>query len=114
MRNKAYYVDYFLKGDDPKVWTLPQYIVVYDQNSTLGKRIDKELYNPQIGDVDYEKLNKTLEDAFGINYDDVAFFYGTTHDMTDEDIINSVYVEGDIIIDKDQLGKPIYEKKGEK
>ena len=116
LKNRAYQVEYYLDGDDPKVWTLVQYIIVYDPETKLGKLIDGNLYEETGTDEQKRlaKLDTYLRKQFGFGENEVAFYYGNNSEMTEAEIIDGVKQDGDIIVVDNNLGEPIYEKKGEK
>ena len=101
MRNHIYEVMW--NYEDEQGWRdMCQYIVVFDNDSELGKIIDKAQFE---GDEEWlGKLDEALLVAFGIKDNEVAFYLGETKEPTQEEMIKTVKADGDIVV-KEVLGK---------
>lgn len=71
MKNHIYEVDWNYPDNDG--WNdLHQYIVVYDEDSELGKKLEHHVEDED----DIKNLDEALKKAFGIRDEEVVFYYG--------------------------------------
>jgi len=98
MRNHIYEVDWNYPDQIGSEWRdLHQYIVVYNSESELGKVIDKNLYEGD--EMKYEtELANALLVAFGIRSNEVAFYYETSKEMTEDELKEAIKSDANIII----------------
>lgn len=110
MRNHIYEVDWnypdVIESGDTTWRDLHQYIVVYDSNSELGKVIYEEIMDSD--EAYFARVDEALMKSFGIKDEDVAFYYGTTKEMTDDELIEAIKADGEIVIT--QIYNKFYEE----
>ena len=105
MKNFIYEVDWNYEDNDG--WNdLHQYIVVYDEDSELGKEIEHHVADED----DVKNLDVALKKAFGITDAEVVFYLGNcgaTEEPTIGDVAKELKESAGIIV------KKVYDKEYE-